>query len=912
MNKLWVLSVRIKNIYKFLSFMVVILAVSVLIVSKSTYAENGGEKLSWTNASPEIFDSSPTNTVPSSTCPHAFNLEDIAGETNKKELCISEGAAISFGYTDGSYKAFVGFVNDKKMHRVYGTCIQYDSCLYLPATDTMVTKQNLINGVVRSLVIYKNYSKRLSSFINPANLTKEYIFDQSNPDYVFKDSSGYAWPIGGFGASDNGKWLAIEIRQRGIGLLNLETLDIKRISTMSFGYGYGYDPTSELAVTNNGEVVAIVGMNAGMTIFENNVNCGDIITDEKLWNMLPIFKPCKSSPIQYGNFIDRFFFATHPRLTDDGYGLDFFAVSYDGKQNEISLRAAGYGGIKLEYLALGDSYTSGEGEYSDQYYLEGTNEDFEKCHVSSRSYPFLLADFSNLDLNLVKSVACSGAKTEDIVGNDDDYWGQNSRLGEQGMVLTKSEKLSLQIESKRLFIQGRIRQETFVKEYIPRIITVGIGGNDIGIVDKLKTCVGPGTCNWASDPKMREQFAVEIKNLFNTLANMYQEIHDSSPNSKIYAVGYPLPADGKGICDPLTGLLLNSEERTFMAEAVIYLNQVIKAAADKVGIGFLDIQDSYGSHVMCGDENPSGINSLVLGDDIGISENSSWLKFIGNESFHPNPNGHLLAARYIFNSTGNITSYDYCMDKVTLCPKNIAVPEPSEYWIGEKYDNYPALISSNFVFDGPDVTNLLKKQAILPNFSLLPNSKVEIEINSVPITLGIFNVNNEGALSVELDLPIDLEEGFHAIHIYGASYSGEQVDLYQVIKYQTLPLTSPGEDNQKVLNDIVDFNNEKKENLETVLINGNEKENVEQIKYKSQDVKENIELSRQIETSSSPKNDVITRPEVLGLFSDKADENNYNSSNYGKGGTDNAALIIFMAALIAIIFVASVVIKRSL
>ena len=459
--------------------------------------------------------------------------------------------------------------------------------------------------------------------------------------------------------------------------------------------------------------------------------------------------------------------------------------------------------MKLEYLALGDSYTSGEGEYSDQYYLEGTNKEFEKCHVSSRSYPFLIADLSDLNLNLVKSVACSGAKTEDVTGGDTYYFGQNGRLGSDGKNLSDTNLVMTQSDSIDNFLPGRVHQASFVKRYLPNIITIGIGGNDIGMVDKLKTCIGPGTCNWASDPKMREQFAVEIKNLFNTLVNTYQELRDSSSSSKIYAVGYPRPADGDGTCGPLTGFLLNNEERVFMSEAVIYLNQVIKAAAEKVGIGFLDIQESYGRHIMCGDEAPSGINSVIIGDDIGLSGESSWIKFIGNESFHPNPYGHLLAAKYIFNSIGDISKHEYCTDNKVVCPNDISVPEPSEYWVGEKYDNYPSLILANFIYNGSDSTNLLRKRAILPNFSLLPNSQVEIEINSTSTKLGTFIVKNDGSLSTDLDLPLGLEEGFHTIHAYGISYSGEQVDLYQVVKYQKILLDIVEEkDNQINLNNV--------------------------------------------------------------------------------------------------------------
>ena len=50
----------------------------------------------------------------------------------------------------------------------------------------------------------------LNSIFNPINLADEYVFDGTNPDYIFNNDNGtYAWLIGGRGASTNGKWLAL-------------------------------------------------------------------------------------------------------------------------------------------------------------------------------------------------------------------------------------------------------------------------------------------------------------------------------------------------------------------------------------------------------------------------------------------------------------------------------------------------------------------------------------------------------------------------------------------------------------------------------------------------------------------------------------------------------------------------------
>src|SRR5687768_15071238 len=59
------------------------------------------------------------------------------------------------------------------------------------------------------------------------------------------------------------------------------------------------------------------------------------------------------------------------------------------------------------YVALGDSYSSGVGTYS--YTLDAS------CQRSTYAYPYLLSkQRANTSLNFV---ACSGAKTDDVINN---------------------------------------------------------------------------------------------------------------------------------------------------------------------------------------------------------------------------------------------------------------------------------------------------------------------------------------------------------------------------------------------------------------------------------------------------------------------------------------------------------------
>lgn len=91
---------------------------------------------------------------------------------------------------------------------------------------------------------------------------------------------------------------------------------------------------------------------------------------------------------------------------------------------------------QLDYLAMGDSYSSGEGDTAamGSHYRRGTNvpggvlHPREMCHVSDRSYPFLLQKWL-MPGGTMQSVACSGAvAAQDYTGSEWGYKGQNSRL----------------------------------------------------------------------------------------------------------------------------------------------------------------------------------------------------------------------------------------------------------------------------------------------------------------------------------------------------------------------------------------------------------------------------------------------------------------------------------------------------
>jgi lysophospholipase L1-like esterase len=782
---------------------IVVLALVALIYTKyPVQAESIPTDWSWANTDPITVHSTPVDNIAGMYCKGSYQSVEVSGKGTRWG-CLQQGHGAMVGTYDeyANTRMLIKFTYDTKAYPVYapGGCEKQNGCIYIPATDTLVTKQHNRNSIVRSLIIYKDFKKRLAKVVDSFGITIAYSFDATNPDYEFRSSDGTYWSVEGVGASNNGSWLAVEFRGRGIGILNMNTGEMKRLTTFSPEYGYGSDPGTLLAITNNGKHVAMAatyyGKSGAITLYDANTSCGDEASDRNMEFVIPVERPCKKFNFKSDAVIPRLLRVSSPRFNDEGGQLEFFAQSLGAESRSVTLHAPGYDPTQLDYLALGDSFSSGEGETDDTYYQPGTNDEFEKCHLSKRSYPYLIAASLGIEPQHVRSVACSGAVTGDVVGNEEGYWGQDGRLKNVTPSLNDVTKTVYQASAKQSFNPGRVHQIAFVEQSRPKVITIGIGGNDVGFMEKLKACVGLDSCEWAETAEGREKTAIEIRSVFDTLVSTYTALHDASPKSKIYVIGYPKVIDPSGQCGLVDGILLNTTERTFMNEGIVYINQIIAAAAQKVGVKYIDIQETFGNKVLCGSEKPSAMNAIRAGDDDSIIPILGWLKVIGKESFHPRPTGHTQVASVVVQSVPNMLAYDYCLTVFSrqngTCPSStVTAPSPSGYWLVDGVTHgYRAQHNAKFVDDSADTANIREKSITLPNYTFTASSSVQVEIHSNPVTLGSTTANSSGALSFNIELPADLEEGFHTIHLYGTSYSGQAVDLYQVITYQLPPVT---------------------------------------------------------------------------------------------------------------------------
>lgn len=240
---------------------------------------------------------------------------------------------------------------------------------------------------------------------------------------------------------------------------------------------------------------------------------------------------------------------------------------------------------KLQYVALGDSYASGESLGS--YVNDGT-----RCHRSRRAYPFRLS-LANHQLDRTVR-ACSGVTTADVRQNQVGWLDGNTDL-----------------------------------------VTVQIGGNDIGFIPLFAGCVA-FDCRRALDHARQTAAAILLPPLRATYAKIRAGIR---PGTRVVVVGYPHifprnPGRESYRCRNFVFPRLRAGEQAAANRLSDRLNEVIGGAARAAGFRYLDTMGLFDGHDAC--SRRPYLNAYILPSRYDPT------KVIG--SFHPNAAGHAAEA----------------------------------------------------------------------------------------------------------------------------------------------------------------------------------------------------------------------------------------------------------------------------
>jgi RNA polymerase sigma factor (sigma-70 family) len=249
-------------------------------------------------------------------------------------------------------------------------------------------------------------------------------------------------------------------------------------------------------------------------------------------------------------------------------GSGAFALSLAG----IGQADAAVGGARTTtYTALGDSYASAPGVAGQ---VDST------CARSDHNYPSLTAQQKQWRLT---DVSCSGATTADMAGS-----------------------------------QSGVAPQLTAVTGATDVVSVTIGGNDIGFSTDLATCAGLTSSNPAGAPCRdhftadgTDQLAARVDQTGSRIAAVLRDVHRQAPHARVLVVGYPdlFPDDGVG-CTSST-VPLAAGDFPYLRDTEKKLNAMLAREALLGGARYVDTYTPTIGHDMCRPDGQRWIEPLV-------------------------------------------------------------------------------------------------------------------------------------------------------------------------------------------------------------------------------------------------------------------------------------------------------------
>lgn len=213
----------------------------------------------------------------------------------------------------------------------------------------------------------------------------------------------------------------------------------------------------------------------------------------------------------------------------------------------------------VDYVALGDSYSSGVGAGS----YESSSGD---CKRSTRAFPRLWANANSP--SSFAFTACSGARTNDVTS------------GQLGPLNASTD-----------------------------LVSISVGGNDAGFADVMTTCVLQSEATCLS--RIATARAYVDSTLPARLDSVYSAIKAKAPSARVVVLGYPRFYQLGGAC--VAGL--SEKERSAINGASDHLNTATAKRAADHGFTFGDVRTTFTGHEICsGNSWLHSVNWLNIGE----------------------------------------------------------------------------------------------------------------------------------------------------------------------------------------------------------------------------------------------------------------------------------------------------------
>ncbi|WP_185844441.1 SGNH/GDSL hydrolase family protein [Nonomuraea sp. WAC 01424] len=257
------------------------------------------------------------------------------------------------------------------------------------------------------------------------------------------------------------------------------------------------------------------------------------------------------------------------------------------------------------YVALGDSYSSGEGVYEQDG--SPVNGGADRCHRARGSYVPLVAgahDFSGGNA----FYACSGATTRQLL---------SGQYGQQPQITRVDPSASL--------------------------ITLSIGGNDAGFTDVLTGCIVK--LPWSSACVDQDaEVAQRIDELRPSLFKVLGELRARAPRARVIVLGYPRPfpaspsqaVDNLGVADQRWLNTVTRKLNDTVGAVTAQYDRGLAGLGAPGSVEYVDAYEAFTGHE-AGTAQPY-LNSLALDVD-ALTVNA--------RSYHPTGDGYRRFAELI-------------------------------------------------------------------------------------------------------------------------------------------------------------------------------------------------------------------------------------------------------------------------
>jgi lysophospholipase L1-like esterase len=207
----------------------------------------------------------------------------------------------------------------------------------------------------------------------------------------------------------------------------------------------------------------------------------------------------------------------------------------------------------VNYVALGDSYSSGV----------GTGSESGSCDQSSQAYGPRWASQTGATFAFG---ACSGATTSSVISSQLSYLSSSTTL-----------------------------------------VSLTIGGNDVGFSTIMEDCVLESDSDCATAVDNAETYANDT--LPGDLDTMFADIHKDAPNATVVLLDYPDFYDTS-----VSGCVgLDSTKHADLNDGINDLDGVLQSAASRDNATFADVRSAFSGHELC-DGSADWLHSVDLTD----------------------------------------------------------------------------------------------------------------------------------------------------------------------------------------------------------------------------------------------------------------------------------------------------------